>query len=36
MGDHSTDSSAQEEGTDREEVLGREVLEDALIKLSDI
>ena len=32
MGDHPTDSSAQEDGTDREEVLGRGVLEDGLIK----
>ena len=32
MGDHPTDSLAQEEGTDREDILGKRVLDDGLTK----
>ena len=36
MGDHPTDSSAQEEGTNREDILGKRVLDDDLTKKNSV
>ena len=36
MGDHPTDSSAKEEGTNKEDILGKIVLDDGLTKKNSV